>query len=92
MENTCTRASFLIKLQASVLQLIKKETLAQMFSCEFFEIFKNTLLQNASGGLLLPEILRNMESMQTVVFNAQFKKTLAQCKHLTLQRFDFRYD
>ena len=92
MENTCTRDSFLIKLQASVLQLIKKETLAQMFSCEFFEIFKNTLLQNASGGLLLPEILRNMENMQNVKFNAQFKKTLAQCKHLTLQRFDFRYD
>ena len=32
-ENTCTRVSFLIKL---------KETLAQVFSCEFCEIFKNT--------------------------------------------------
>ena len=74
MENTCTRASFLIKLQTSVLQLIKKEALAQMFSCEFFKVFKNTLLQNASGALLLPEILRNMENMQNVVFNAQFKK------------------
>ena len=41
-ENTCTRVSFLIKLQASGLHLYKKETLAQVFSCEFCEIFKNT--------------------------------------------------
>ena len=33
-ENTCARASLLIK-------LIKKETLAQVFSREFCEIFKN---------------------------------------------------
>ena len=33
-ENTCARVSFLIKLQ--------KETLAQVFSCEFCEISKNT--------------------------------------------------
>ena len=41
-ENTCTRVSFLIKLQASGLQLIKKETLAQVFSCKFCEISKKT--------------------------------------------------
>ena len=53
-ENTCARASFLIELQASVLKLywketlpqscnfIKKETLAQVFSCKFCENFKNT--------------------------------------------------
>ena len=29
--------------------LLKKETLAQMFSCEFCEISKNTFLQNTSG-------------------------------------------
>ena len=39
-ENTCARVSFLIKLQAC--NFIKKETLAQVFSCEFQEIFKNT--------------------------------------------------
>ena len=33
-ENTCARASLLIK-------FIKIETLAQVFSCEFCEIFKN---------------------------------------------------
>ena len=37
-ENTCARASFLIKLQAS----LKKETLALVLSCEFCEISKNT--------------------------------------------------
>ena len=43
-ENTCPRVSFLIKLQVWGLQLyfIKKETLTQMFSCQFCKIFKNT--------------------------------------------------
>ena len=40
-KNTCARASFLIKLQASGL-IIKKETLAQVLSCEFCDISKNT--------------------------------------------------
>ena len=47
-ENTCARVSFLIKLQASSLQFIKKETLAQVFSCEFCEISKNTFLHRTS--------------------------------------------
>ena len=34
-ENTCPRASFLIKLQAQACIFIKKEILAQVFSCEF---------------------------------------------------------
>ena len=38
-ENTCARVPFLIKLQAT---LLKKETLAQVFSCEFCEISKIT--------------------------------------------------
>ena len=41
-ENTRARVSFLIKLQASGLQFIKKEALPQVFSCELCEIFKNT--------------------------------------------------
>ena len=39
LENTCARVSFLIKLQTSGL---KKETLAQVFSCDFSKISKNT--------------------------------------------------
>ena len=40
--NTCARASFLIKLQTSACNFIKRETLAQVFSCEFCESSKNT--------------------------------------------------
>ena len=36
-DTTCATASFLLKVQ-------EKETLAQMRSSEFFEIFKNTFL------------------------------------------------
>ena len=36
-ENTCARVSFWIKF----FNFIKKETLAQVFSCEFYEISKN---------------------------------------------------
>ena len=36
-ENTCARGSFLIKLQAWSATLLKKESLAQVFSCEFCE-------------------------------------------------------
>ena len=50
-ENTCARVSFLLKLQASVCNFIKKETVAQLFSCEFSEIFKELLsLQNNCSG------------------------------------------
>ena len=41
-ENTCARVSFLIKLQVSACNFIEIETLAQVFSCEFCEIFNNT--------------------------------------------------
>ena len=37
-ENTCIRVSF----YAEACNFIKKETLAQVFSCEFCDIFKNT--------------------------------------------------
>ena len=40
-ENTGARVSVLIKLQADF-NFIKKETLAQVFSSEFYEISKNT--------------------------------------------------
>ena len=43
-EKTCPRASFLIKLQVEASNFIKKETLAQVFSCEFCEILKNKFL------------------------------------------------
>ena len=42
-ESTYSRVSFLIKLQAKSCNFIEKETLEQVFSREFCEIFKNTL-------------------------------------------------
>ena len=39
-ENTCAIVSFLITLEVTA--LLKKETLAQVFSCEFYYISKNT--------------------------------------------------
>ena len=41
-ENTSTRVSSLTKLQAEACNFIKKETLAQVFSCEFCEISINS--------------------------------------------------
>ena len=40
-ENTCVRVSFLIKCRPDACNFIKKETLAEGFSCEFCEIFTN---------------------------------------------------
>ena len=37
--NACARASFLIKMQPA---FAIKDTPAQMFSCEIYEVFKNT--------------------------------------------------
>ena len=46
--------SFLIKFKVEACNLIKNETLAQVFSSEFGEIYKNTFfLQITSGRLLL---------------------------------------
>ena len=42
VENTCARHSFLIKFQAEAYNFIEKENLAQVFSCKFCEISKNT--------------------------------------------------
>ena len=43
-ENTCTRVSFLIKLQSSACNFIKQESRTQVFSCEICETFKKTFL------------------------------------------------
>ena len=41
-ENTGAKVSFSTKLQAEAWNIIKKETLAEVFSCESCEIFQNT--------------------------------------------------
>ena len=46
-KNACVRVSFLIKLQASACNFIKKEALAQVFPREFCQISKNTFSYRA---------------------------------------------
>ena len=41
-EKTCAWVPFLIKLQVEACNFNKEETLAQVFSCEFCKVFKNT--------------------------------------------------
>ena len=48
-EKICARVSFLIN-------FVTKETLAQVFSCEFCEIFKNTLFIENLWWLLLVKL------------------------------------
>ena len=47
------RSLFLIKLEASTCNLIKKETLAQVFFVNFAKFLRTLFLQNTSGRLLL---------------------------------------
>ena len=68
-ENTWAKVSFLIKLQASDLiknpsGFIKKKTLAQVFSCEFCEIFKSTFFT---------EHLREQEPTEKIIWNGLSK-------------------
>ena len=51
--NTCARVSFLIKLQVSACNFVKKETLAQVFSCEFCEFLRTPFLTEHLRWLLL---------------------------------------
>ena len=46
-ENTCASVSLLVKLHPQACNFIKNETLAQVFSCEFWDICKNTLSHRA---------------------------------------------
>ena len=52
-ENACASAPFLIKLETLACNCIKKGALAEVFSCEFREMYKTTFSQNTSGRLLL---------------------------------------
>ena len=65
-ENSCARVSFLIKVLAWGHNFFKKETLAQLLSCEFCEISRNNpftehLRATASG--LIPEA-HNLEEFK----------------------------
>ena len=47
---------------------IKKKTLAQVFSCEFGEISKNTFVTEHLWWLLLLVILENIENLSVITY------------------------
>ena len=57
-ENTCARSATLLKRDPEACNFIKKETLAQLFSCEFCEISKNTYTEHirTPASVLCPEL------------------------------------
>ena len=58
--NTCARVSFLIKLQGSTCNFIKKETLAEVFSRELCKISTNTF----------PYRTKNSGNLQLFILNS----------------------
>ena len=55
-DNTCARVSFFHKVSGPS-TFLQKETLAKVFSCEFFEIFKNTFFTEHLRWLLLKLVI-----------------------------------
>ena len=86
-ENNCARVSFLIKLHAIACNFIKKATLSKMLSCEFWEIFKNILLQSTFGWqFLLWEVTRFMIH---VIIQMGIPQKHCQIKTCKERRFSF---
>ena len=78
-ENNCARVSFLIKLQDC--RFIKKETVAQVFSFEYCEIFKNILFYRA------PPVTVPMTNIQQLCVSIDYcALSFIECK-LTLINF-----
>ena len=74
-ENTCVRVSFLIKLQPSTCNFIKKETLAQVFPIEICEIFKNAYFYRTPLMAASDSSIKLQFSSQEFKFKAIFKFT-----------------
>ena len=83
-ENICTRVSFLIKLQ--VCNLIKKETVAQVFSCEFCEISKNTFFYKTP---LVAASENNVTMQTTAKFASNSTANIKLSKHLSFFSLHF---
>ena len=70
--NTCATISLLIQLKVSG-NFIKKEALAQVFSYEFCEIFKNTFFIDYQRWLLFETFSFGLFSVITKIFVADFE-------------------
>ena len=91
-ENTCTRVCFLIKLQGWALQLYEKETLVEVFSCEFCEISKNTFFHRtplvvASRNDIF--IYKIIQVDQIKIYTSLFS-WLLKLKPKIMERFDWK--
>ena len=75
LENTCVRVSFLVQLQAEACNFIKYEILAQVFSCEFCEIFENTVFTEYLQWLLLKKCATQGEELFCWLNKAPRKQT-----------------
>ena len=79
-ESSCARVSFLKKLWPQASTFIKKETLAQLFSCELCEISKNTFSYGtpymAGSVNLRPSFCQYTE----YIFNTYKKINLLTCR------------
>ena len=62
--NTCARGSFLIKLQASGLQLYQERDWRRCFPVDFAKLLRKIFLQNTSGLLLLAKLTFFQESFK----------------------------
>ena len=86
-ENTCARVSFLAKLQLLGLQLIKKETLAQVFSSEFWEISKNTFFKEhlwTTASEYCESDLIRPKAILKISFDRYWDKTWSECLLTTI--------
>ena len=71
-ENTCARVSFSIKCSPKACNFIKKETLAQVFSCQFCEISKNTFSYRTLLVAAFDQTLVELVCIIFIVLNSNF--------------------
>ena len=82
-ESTSARVSFLIKFQPAY-NFIEKETLAQLFSCEFCEIFKNSFFTELLWATASADILQNSCELLLLLETKSFYRLLP-TRHLPVQ-------
>ena len=82
-ESTSARVSFLIKFQPAY-NFIEKESLAQLFSCEFCEIFKNSFFTELLWATASADILQNSCELLLLLETKSFYRLLP-TRHLPVQ-------
>ena len=82
-ENTCAGDSFLVKLQAC--NFIKKETLAQVFSCEFCEISKNTFFHRTPL-VAVSAFLNSHVSQRFLAKSSSMRPNITKYSHISTTR------